>query len=154
MAISKEFRTLMASKMSTPKVGMGKPSNSEGGEGDLQVRQLSSGRVTIYAKFNNTWHETGGGGGSPSDIVGQTLDTNGYVKFRNGFIIQWGIVVINSTVTFPITFPTACLSVVLGKIGTSNAIPRIESVNANGASFVYSNSHTANEDAYWQAIGH
>ena len=49
----------MASKMSTPKVGMGKPSNSEGGEGDLQVRQLSSGRVTGKREHGGLWNMTG-----------------------------------------------------------------------------------------------
>ena len=43
-------------------------------------------------------------------IVAQKLETNGYVKFANGFIIQWGNA--TSPVTFPIAFSTACLNVV------------------------------------------
>ena len=54
-----KIRGLMASKMSTPKVGVGAPNNSEGADGDIQVRQLSSGKVTLYAKFNNAWHKVG-----------------------------------------------------------------------------------------------
>jgi len=40
---------------------------------------------------------------------------NGYTYLPNGLIIQWGRVVANSTssVTFPTSFPTACLSVTL-----------------------------------------
>lgn len=43
-------------------------------------------------------------------IVAQRLEANGYVKFANGFTIQWG----NATapVKFPIAFSTACLNVV------------------------------------------
>lgn len=43
-------------------------------------------------------------------IVAQRLEDNGYVKFANGFIIQWGNK--TSPVTFPIAFPTDCLNVV------------------------------------------
>lgn len=43
-------------------------------------------------------------------IVAQRLENNGYVKFANGFIIQWGNA--GSRVTFPIEFSTNCLNVV------------------------------------------
>ena len=43
-------------------------------------------------------------------IVAQRLEANGYVKFANGFTIQWGNA--TSPVTFPIAFSTACLNVV------------------------------------------
>lgn len=62
-------------------------------------------------------------------IVAQNLATNGYIKFANGFILQWGTYSVSATttdlsVTFPIAFPTACNSVVI-------------SCNANaGADFV------------------
>lgn len=43
-------------------------------------------------------------------IVAQRLETNGYIKFANGFTIQWGNE--TSPVKFPIAFSTACLNVV------------------------------------------
>lgn len=39
-------------------------------------------------------------------IVAQKLETNGYVKFANGFIIQWGIV-LDVPSPYTCTFPTA-----------------------------------------------
>ena len=47
---------------------------------------------------------TEGGG-----IIAQSLGTNGYVKFANGLILQWGFQTTNRT--FPISFNTQCLFV-------------------------------------------
>lgn len=44
-----------------------------------------------------------------------SYDTNGYHKFPNGFIIQWGEAdngQDTETVTFPLAFPTTCYQVV------------------------------------------
>lgn len=46
----------------------------------------------------------------------QSLATNGYTKLPNGLILQWGSRPIgtgNVSVTFPLTFPTACTAVVV-----------------------------------------
>lgn len=64
------------------------------------------------------------------DVLGDELDENGvgivagsttgsgYVKFKNGFMIQWGGVITSDsgpvTGTFPIAFPTTCLCVLCG----------------------------------------
>lgn len=47
-------------------------------------------------------------------IVAAALTENGYVKFANGLLIQWG----NKwhTNPFPIEFPTACLAMIAGNI--------------------------------------
>lgn len=44
-------------------------------------------------------------------IVAANLAQNGYVKFSNGLILQWGT---NqpSPITFPVRFPSRCLNVV------------------------------------------
>ena len=64
-------------------------------------------------------HSGGGGGGS--GITEEKISDNGYVKFGNGLILQWGRsnVTKNSsnsggtgTVTFPIAFPVVCYAVV------------------------------------------
>ena len=44
-------------------------------------------------------------------IVAQSLGPNGFVKFANGLILQWGTSNDNSSVTFPIAYPTKCLFV-------------------------------------------
>ena len=53
-----------------------------------------------------------GGGG----IVAALLEQNGYVKFANGLILQWGY---NNTdyaasVTFPIAFTKSCYAIAIG----------------------------------------
>lgn len=49
---------------------------------------------------------------SQNDIVAQSLTDNGYIKYANGLIIQWGNKI--GTNNFPIEFPHACLAIVAG----------------------------------------
>jgi hypothetical protein len=45
-------------------------------------------------------------------IIAQNIAANGYIKFANGLIMQWGYYKGNSTsITYPITFPTECFIV-------------------------------------------
>ena len=65
-----------------------------------------------------------------------SLNQKGYAKFKNGLIFQWGY---NSgnTLTFPITFPKACFSLVATRyINTTyqGAIVHIASYSKTGAS--------------------
>lgn len=94
---------------------------------------------------------TEGGG-----IIAQSLGTNGYVKFANGLILQWGVKTNSSNaenlqITYPISF--------------TNAYSSVGSRTANGATsywpFVIDSSdftntgfqaHTAG-NVYWHAIG-
>ena len=43
-------------------------------------------------------------------IIAALLEQNGYVKFNNGLILQWGLSdnIQNQTITFPISFPKIC----------------------------------------------
>lgn len=50
---------------------------------------------------------TGGG------IVAASLSANGYVKFANGFIVQWGVFENKEVVNFPITFPHAAFALTM-----------------------------------------
>ena len=60
-------------------------------------------------------------GGSFGTISAISLNTNGYVKFSNGLIIQWGSYssgrqgypTASNSFNFPIAFPSVCYSVVL-----------------------------------------
>ena len=49
---------------------------------------------------------TEGGG-----IIAQSLGANGYVKFANGLILQWGYLT-SSSITFPVTFTTRYVYVI------------------------------------------
>ena len=55
--------------------------------------------------------------GSGGGITAASLSTNGYVKFANGLILQWGVATKSAvndwdTVNFPIAFSSACYSLV------------------------------------------
>lgn len=69
-------------------------------------------------------------------IVASKLDENGYVKFANGFTIQWGRDEYNSAnssrwVTFPIAFKK-CYSVVPSIIGPSSDSIKVYAINNTG----------------------
>ena len=69
-------------------------SNEEGEEGEFRVNK-KNGVSTLYIKMDKKWVQLNYTTGSISEgiagsIVDSTLDANGYVKYGNGLIIQWG----------------------------------------------------------------
>nr|DAU49367.1 MAG TPA: tail protein [Caudoviricetes sp.] len=84
---------------------------------------------------------------------------SGYVKFPNGFIIQWGEVYMgaNSTVrkSFPIAFPTACISVqVTHKTTATNWDKVCMAGNYTRTSCTIANCETVNSMINWMALGY
>ena len=85
-------------------------------------------------------------------IVAALLEQNGYVKFSNGLILQWGLA---STATgrapalFPIAFPNAIFSVVAVSHYTGFAISQL---TLTGFSTTI-NSDTGDGLLWWIAIG-
>ena len=64
-------------------------------------------------------------------IVAALLKQNGYVKFSNGLILQWGVVTKNVTATlFPVAFTVACASVVMTAISARGEGGRDYPINA------------------------
>jgi hypothetical protein len=106
---------------------------------------------------------------SVSDIlmdIGHSFTSNGFQKLSDGFIIQWGVANANFnssnvTVTFPIAFPTAVLSIVATIAGASGVInggvgyPQVNvwtttTFNIYGD---YTNSTALNVPTSWIAVG-
>ena len=55
-------------------------------------------------------------------IVAALLEQNGYVKFSNGLILQWGVVTEEVTATlFPLAFTVTCASVAMTAVSNSGA---------------------------------
>lgn len=86
-------------------------------------------------------------------------DISGYVKFPNGFIIQWGEAYVgaNSTVrrSFPIAFPTACISVqVTHKTTAINWDKVCVAGNYTRTSCTLANCETVNSLINWMALGY
>jgi hypothetical protein len=82
----------------------------------------------------------------------KSLSANGYQKLPGGLIIQWGSFTSNvddeQTVTFPITFPTACYAVTSTISGTVANVST-SSFTVNRINEAYSGSRTG----YFMAIG-
>lgn len=86
-------------------------------------------------------------------------DISGYVKFPNGFIIQWGEAYISANSTrhksFPIAFPTACISVqVTHKTTATNWDKVCVAGNYTRTSCTIANGETVNSMINWMALGY
>lgn len=92
-------------------------------------------------------------------IVAALLEQNGYVKFSNGLILQWGFgespYVEPTTYTYPLAYSVNVLNVVIGSVGGRESTCRIDSVSHD--SFVayrhFSGSGKGSGYLYWLAIG-
>jgi hypothetical protein len=90
----------------------------------------------ITNALNNIESLIGGGGG----IIAASLDTNGYVKFKNGFILQWVKILTGNTsvsITFPISFTTSVYSMhvtrIIESVSTSLDSPAVRSYTKSSA---------------------
>lgn len=86
-------------------------------------------------------------------------DASGYVKFPNGFIIQWGEAYVGANSTgyksFPIAFPTACISVqVTHKTTATNWDKVCVAGNYTRTSCTIANGETVNSMINWMALGY
>lgn len=86
-------------------------------------------------------------------------DVSGYVKFPNGFIIQWGEAYVGANSTgyksFPIAFPTACISVqVTHKTTATNWDKVCVAGNYTRTSCTIANCETVNSMINWMALGY
>lgn len=86
-------------------------------------------------------------------------DVSGYVKFPNGFIIQWGEAYVGANSTgyksFPIAFPTACISVqVTHKTTATNWDKVCVAGNYTRTSCTIANGETVSSMINWMALGY
>jgi hypothetical protein len=86
-------------------------------------------------------------------------DASGYVKFPNGFIIQWGTVYVTANTmrhkSFPIAFPTACISVqVTHKTTATNWDKVCVAGDYTRTSCTIVNCETVNSMINWMALGY
>lgn len=86
-------------------------------------------------------------------------DASGYVKFPNGFIIQWGEAYVGANSvhykSFPIAFPTACISVqVTHKTTAINWDKVCVAGNYTRTGCILANCETVNSMINWMALGY
>lgn len=116
---------------------------------------LASSSYTAADILNKIKTVDGSGSGLDADLLdghnassfledtAHSFGTNGYQKFSNGLIIQWGYVNNASrvySISWPVSFPHACLQAVIG-LGSNHdmANPAIYSLSSTGA--VVNNEH-------------
>ena len=90
---------------------------------DTWIPVFSSGAIDYVLKSEIASAWTGGG------IVAANLNTNGYVKFANGLILQWGNTNRNSSgdsgftrITYPIAFNRCYMAIAVDLITSSHAM--------------------------------
>ena len=159
---NRETQRLLHTKQNKGKTGVGLPSDREGANGDIWVRQIN-GKTALCAKYNNTWRKFTEDTNTISDgIIGISLSENGHAKFGGGLLIQWGQETSTATtevVTFPIPFPNACLNVVctdyddadVSGIGGVTGLNTLPSESKTSISF---SCYNAVNSFFWQAIGY
>lgn len=90
-------------------------------------------------------------------IVAALLEQNGYVKFSNGLILQWGYKDSStSIVTFNLSFPTTCFIALVETLndGTVNSHLRLSGATNVGFSTWDSATNRPNSvQNYWLALG-
>lgn len=93
-------------------------------------------------------------------IVASKLTGNGYVKFANGFAIQWGFGgqdnVTKTEVTFPIRFTTLFIASAIDAYWSGSDTPRYFANSANesnGTKAVFTASDRYAASYYWFALG-
>ena len=131
MTLTRNERIALNQKQNKVIVGDGVPVDTDLTEGLSQIRKTSEGLVE-YIKSDNVVYkkvldESGKMKERPKkqtkiekSILEDDLDSNGYVKFANGLIIQWGKDVApansaSSNLDYPIAFSSAVFSLVGSK---------------------------------------
>ena len=93
-------------------------------------------------------------------IVAALLEQNGYVKFSNGLILQWGVATQKGYATsFPLTFPAQCLALVATyDLQTDSSYWQypLSVQNSARSSFTIATKSNwgANDTACWIAVGY
>ena len=91
-------------------------------------------------------------------IVASSLETNGWVKFANGLIVQWGTSVTAKigTVTFPVSYPQQCFGVQANSCQLVNSSNPFRNVaipyNISTSGFSFRVDDVSNQ-VQWIAIG-
>lgn len=92
-------------------------------------------------------------------IIAANLAQNGYVKFSNGLILQWGVATQNGYATsFPLTFPARCLAVVATYVlqeGSSywQKPLSLQAITRSSFTAATASGWSTNDTARWIAVG-
>lgn len=83
----------------------------------------------------------------------QSFTQNGYIKFPNGLILQWGFNTTNAYITFPIAFPIACFCVTATPAARNDMAENVLADTYSKTNF-YLRTRAWTGSASWIAIGY
>ncbi len=92
-------------------------------------------------------------------IIAANLAQNGYVKFSNGLILQWGVATQNGYATsFPLIFPARCLAVVATYVLREDSSYwqkplSLQAITRSSFTAVTASGWGTNDTARWIAVG-
>lgn len=118
------------------------------------IRDISvlAGQLQLFNSDNTTSLLTGLGG-----IVAGNLAQNGWVKFENGLILQWGYQVSKGTYQFPIAYPNKAFTIVAGNITKQgDAIDNAFAYIVSNQSFYYASKSAGAVGGHagaWVSVG-
>ena len=139
-------------------VGNGIPTVTELEDGVPVLRSTSEG-VVQYIRYNGVLYKNVMKNALVSLDVSRFAD-DGYIKFGNGLIMQWGQETSSSateTVTFPIPFPNACLNITCtdydsADTGGLGGVTGIKTLPTKTTAIF--SCYTSGDTFFWQAIGY
>ena len=139
--------------------GLGAVSILNAGGAALAVGQIAANTITrLVYNTSGPWFEIQSGANLAQFTA--SLSASGYQKLPGGLILQWGTGTSTAgslAVTFPITFPTACLNVTGAIKSTTSSILSVGVPTTSGVTISTANSTNAVANVAgvnWLAIGY
>jgi len=123
--------------------------------GAVVLSAVTAGLYWRSTTDNNVTNPDAAGAGWVAQWGNGSLSSNGYWVFPFGLVVQWGALnptgSVPRTLTFPLTFPNACFTLVLTDAGNSLQTWSVVSLSAASASVTSTSAVTS---VFWIAIGH
>ena len=160
MAYTTEQRRQLHKKQERMNVGIGVPLASDLREGVPTLRSTTDG-IIEYINYGGVLYENRFVKSLDQNKFGESIAEDGYVKFDNGLILQWGEEAASSgniTVTFPLPFPNACLNVVCTDYDDADGsgiggVTGLNTLPSESTTTITFSCYNAVDNFFWQAIG-
>ena len=160
MPMTRAERVSLHKKQERRNIGIGAPLASDLQEGVSALRSTTDG-IIEYINYGGVLYENRFVKSLDQNKFGESMAEDGYVKFDNGLILQWGEEAASSgniTVTFPLPFPNACLNVVCtdhddGDVSGIGGVTGLNTLPSESTTTITFSCYNAIDNFFWQAIG-
>ena len=160
MPMTRAERVSIQKKQERRNIGIGAPLASDLQEGVSALRSTTDG-IIEYINYGGLLYENRFVKSLDQNKFGESMAEDGYVKFDNGLILQWGEEAASSgniTVTFPLPFPNACLNVVCTDYDDADGsglagVTGLSTLPSESKTSISFSCYNAIDNFFWQAIG-